>query len=116
MDTQQSIGMDAAGGVGPSGTDATNFSVLEVPSIQIGQRLGPGENHTPADNLQYTSAVGMEDGIAFAVAIGQRLANDTSLKFSHHFPPDVLQEQRDYAARWGWGVRPEANQPPRATH
>jgi Iap family predicted aminopeptidase len=108
-DTQVALGMEDVGGVGPSGTDATNFSSLEVPSIQIGQRHSIGQNHTPADNLETTSAVGMEDGLALAGAIGLRLATDTRLNFTHHFPPAVLKDERDYAARWGWGIRPESN-------
>jgi hypothetical protein len=35
------------------------------------------------------------------------------VSFAHRFPPDLLKETRDYAARWGWGVRPEANLPPK---
>jgi Peptidase family M28 len=108
-DTQTALGMEDVGGVGPSGTDATNFSSLEVPSIQIGQRHSSGQNHTPADTLETTSAVGLEDGLALAGAIGERLATDTELKFSHQFPPQVLKDERDYAARWGWGIRPESN-------
>jgi carboxypeptidase Q len=108
-DTQAALGMEDVGGVGPSGTDATNFSSLEVPSIQIGQRHGSNQSHTPYDNLEFTSAVGMEDGLALAGAIGLRLATDTQLTFTHHFPPAVLKEERDYAARWGWGIRPESN-------
>jgi hypothetical protein len=108
-DTQLALGMEDVGGVGPSGTDATNFSSLEVPSIHIGQRHSINENHTPFDNLQTTSAVGMEDGLALAGAIGLRLATDTKLTFTHHFPPAVLKDERDYAARWGWGIRPESN-------
>ncbi len=110
-DTQIALGMDDVGEVGPSGTDATNFSSLEVPSIQIGQRHSINENHTPFDNLSTTSAAGLEDGLALAGAIGQRLATDVRLTFSHHFPPQVLKDERDYAARWGWGIRPESNQP-----
>jgi hypothetical protein len=109
-DTQVALGMEDVGGVGPSGTDATNFSSLEVPSIQIGQRHGIGENHTPFDDLATTSAVGLEDGLVLAGAIGQRLAFDVRLTFPHHFPPQVLKDERDYAARWGWGIRPESNQ------
>lgn len=112
--TQQSLGMDLTGSAGPSGTDATNFSSLEVPSIQIGQAGSIAQNHTPADNLLATSPIGMEDGIAFAGAIAQRLAFDTSLKFPHKFPDALIKQVRDYAARWGWGVRPEGNLPPRA--
>lgn len=108
-DTQVALGMEDVGAVGPSGTDATNFSSLEVPSVQIGQRHGNGENHTPFDNLTTTSAVGLEDGLALAGAIGQRLATDVSLSFSHQFPPQVLKDERDYAARWGWGIRSESN-------
>jgi hypothetical protein len=114
-DTQKALGMEEVGDVGPSGTDATNFSSLEVPSIQIGQRHSINENHTPADNLATTAAVGMADGLALAGAIGLRLATDTSLSFSHHFPPQVLQDERDYAARWGWGILPESNQTPPKT-
>jgi hypothetical protein len=106
-DTQVALGMEDVGGVGPSGTDATNFSSLEVPSIQIGQRHSINENHTPADNLQTTGAVGMEDGLALAGAIGQRLATDITLTFSHHFPSAILKDERDYAARWGWGIQNE---------
>ena len=109
-DTQIALGMEDVGDVGPSGTDATNFSSLEVPSIQIGQRHSINENHTPYDDLSTTSAAGMEDGLALAGAIGQRLATDVNLTFSHHFPPQVLKDERDYAARWGWGIRPESNQ------
>jgi hypothetical protein len=36
---------------GRSGTDATNFTSLEAPDIQIGQRHSSGEHHTPFDNL-----------------------------------------------------------------
>ena len=108
-DTQVALGMEDVGSVGPSGTDATNFSSLEVPSIQIGQRHSIGQNHTPSDNLETTSAVGMVDGLAFAGAIGLRLATDPKLTFTHHFPPGVLKDERDYAARWGWGIRPESN-------
>ncbi len=106
--------MDETGNAGPSGTDVTNFSSLEVPGIQIGQRGGNGQAHTPGDNLESTSPVGLEEGIAFAAAIGQRLGNDTSLNVPHHFPEGLLKQVRDYAARWGWGVRPEGNLPPRA--
>jgi hypothetical protein len=51
----------------------------------------------------------MEDGLALAGAIGLRLATDTQLTFTHHFPPAILKDERDYAARWGWGIRPESN-------
>ena len=112
--TQNSLGLDDTGTAGPTGTDVTNFSSLEIPGVQIGLRGGAGQSHTPGDNLQSMSAVGLEDGLAFAAAVAQRLGNDTTLSFPHHFPPQLLQQVRDYAARWGWGVRPEANQPPRA--
>ena len=111
--TQKSIGLESAGSVGPSGTDAMNFSTLEIPSIQIGQAHSVDANHTPGDNLTTTSPVGLEDGLALAGALASRLANETGLHFPHHFPPRFLQEERDYAARWGWGTRPEANPPPR---
>jgi hypothetical protein len=111
--TQNSLGLDDTGTAGPTGTDVTNFSSLEVPGVQIGMRGGLGQSHTPGDNLQPMSPVGLEDGLAFGAAVGQRLANDMALSFPHHFPPQLLQEVRDYAARWGWGVRPEANQAPR---
>jgi hypothetical protein len=108
-DTQKSVGLESDGSVGPSGTDAMNFSTLEIPSIQIGQAHSVDANHTPGDNLATTSPVGLEDGMALAGAIAARLANDTKLVFPHHFPAQFLQEERDYAARWGWGTRPEAN-------
>ena len=112
--TQQSLGMEVTGNAGPSGTDVTNFSSLEVPGIQIGQAGSIGQNHTPGDNLLATSPIGMEDGLALAGAVAQRLAFDTSLNFPHKFPDALLKEVRNYAARWGWGVRPEGNLPPRA--
>ncbi len=108
-DTQKSTGLESEGSVGPSGTDAMNFSTLEIPSIQIGQAHSVDANHTPGDNLATTSPVGLEDGLALAGAIAARLANEPGLVFPHHFPPPFLQEERDYAARWGWGTRPEAN-------
>lgn len=111
--TQDSIGLESEGSVGPSGTDAMNFSTLEIPSIQIGQAHSVDANHTPFDNLSTTSPVGLEDGLALAGALAARLANDTDLRFPHHFPPQFLKEERDYSARWGWGTRPEANLPPR---
>jgi aminopeptidase YwaD len=111
--TQDSIGLESEGSVGPSGTDAMNFSTLEIPSIQIGQAHSVDANHTPFDNLSTTSPVGLEDGLALAGALASRLANETDLRFPHHFPPQFLKEERDYAARWGWGTRPEANPPPR---
>jgi hypothetical protein len=107
--TGKSLGMEIDGEVGPSGTDAMNFSTLEIPSIQIGQAHSVDGNHTPFDTLETTSPVGLEDGLALAAALGSRLANDTTLSFSHHFPPQLLQQERDYSARWGWGVLPEAN-------
>jgi carboxypeptidase Q len=114
--TQNSLGLDDTGTAGPTGTDVTNFSSLEIPGVQIGLRGGSGQSHTPDDNLQSMSAVGLEDGLAFAAAVAHRLGTDTTLKFPHHFPPPLLQQVRDYAARWGWGVRPEANEPPRVEH
>jgi hypothetical protein len=90
-----------------------NFSTLEIPSIQIGQEHSVGANHTPFDNLSTTSPVGFDEGLALAGALASRLANETELRFPHHFPPQFLKEERDYSARWGWGTRPEANPPPR---
>ena len=112
--TEKSLGLPESGDSGPGGTDATNFAALEVPGVQIGESGGPGASHTPGDNLQATSAVGVEDPLAFAAAVGAQLAMDPSLTFPHHFPPELLQQVRDYAARWGWGIRPEANLPPRS--
>jgi Iap family predicted aminopeptidase len=111
-DTQKSLGMEIDGSVGPSGTDAMNFSTLEIPSIQIGQAHSVDGNHTPYDNLSTTSAVGLEEGLTLAGGILTRLANDTSLTFPHHFPAELLQEERDYAARWGWGIGPESDRAP----
>ena len=111
--TQTALGMNANGTAGPSGTDVTNFSSLEVPGVQIGQAGSSGQNHTPADNLLTTSPIGLEDGLAFAGAVAQQLAFDPSQVFAHHFPPSLRDAVRDYAARWGWGVRPEGHQPPR---
>lgn len=113
VQTQHSLGMEGPGTSGPSGTDVTNFSALEIPGIQIGQDHALGQNHTPEDNLGLTSAVGLEDGLVFASAIGNRLAFDTTLAFPHHFPPALLKAVRDTEAQWGWGILPEGNQPPR---
>jgi hypothetical protein len=112
--TQSSLGMEGPGNSGPSGTDVTNFSALEIPGVQIGQEHSLGQNHTPADNLALTSAVGLEDGLAFAAALGERLAVDTKLNFPHHFPAQLLKDVRDTEAQWGWGVLPEGNRPPRS--
>lgn len=112
--TQASLGMQGPGNSGPSGTDVTNFSALEIPGVQIGQQNSLGQNHTPGDNLELTSAVGLEDGLAFAAAVGERLAFDTTLHFPHHFPAELLKDVRDTEAQWGWGVLPEGNRPPRA--
>jgi hypothetical protein len=111
--TQESLGVGGAGTAGPSGTDVTNFSALEIPGIQIGQSNSLGQNHTPADNLELTSAVGLDEPLLFAAAIGTRLGFDLTLKFPHHFPPDLLKQVRDTAAQWGWGILPEGNRPPR---
>ena len=108
-DTQSSVGLDADGALGPSGTDAMNFSTLEIPSVQIGQAHSVDANHTPDDNLSTTSPVGLEEGLVLAGAFAARLANEPKLVFPHHFPPAFLKEERDYSARWGWGIRPEAN-------
>ena len=97
-----------------SGTDAMNFSALEIPSIQIGQSGSVGQNHTPFDDLSAISPVGFEDVLLLGAAVAESLANDTRLSFAADFPPDLLQSVRNYAARWGWGIRPEANRPPRA--
>jgi hypothetical protein len=112
--TQASLGMEGPGTSGPSGTDVTNFSALEIPGVQIGQEHSLGQNHTPGDNLALTSAVGLEDGLAFAAAVGERLAFDTKIHFPHHFPAPLLKEVRDTEAQWGWGVLPEGNRPPRS--
>jgi carboxypeptidase Q len=110
--TADAIGMSGPI-ISPSGTDAMNFSALEIPSIQIGQSGSVGQNHTPFDDLSAISPVGFEDGLLLGAAVVDRLANDTRLSFSADFSPDLLQMIRDYAAQWGWGVRPEANRPPR---
>jgi hypothetical protein len=99
--------------VGVSGTDSTNFGAVEVPNIDFSQRGDNGDSHTPRDNLQETSADGLANGLLLAAMVGERLAMDTNLTFSHEFPPEILKEVRDYAARWGWGVRPEANLDPK---
>lgn len=113
-EAQQSLGMAGPGNSGPSGTDVTNFSSLEIPGVQIGQANSLGQNHTPGDNLQLTSPVGLEDPLAFAAAVAARLAFDPKLTFPHHFPPELLKQVRDTSSQWGWGVRPEGNMPPHA--
>jgi hypothetical protein len=92
----------------------TNFAALEVPAMSFGQNGGGlAAHHTPADNLQFFGPVGLEEGLLEAALILQRVGYETSVTFAHRFPPDLLKETRDYATRWGWGVRPEANVPPR---
>jgi hypothetical protein len=105
--------MEGPGNSGPSGTDVTNFSSLEIPGVQIGQDHSLGQNHTPGDNLELTSPVGLEDALTFAAGVAERLAFDPKLIFPHHFPPELLKQVRDTSAQWGWGVRPEGNLPPR---
>jgi hypothetical protein len=97
--------------IGSGGVDATNFATLEVPAMTFGAG-GAGGGHTPMDNLQFCSPGGLEEGLLESAMIVQRLGFDMSLKFVHQFPPALLMQTREYAARWGWGVRPEANQPP----
>jgi hypothetical protein len=92
--------------------DVVNFAALEVPTITFGQTGGHG-HHTRMDDLGGWSPAGLEDALLMAVTLGRRLADQPTLGFSHDFPPALLQEIRDYAARWGWGVRPEANLPPK---
>jgi hypothetical protein len=99
--------------VGVSGTDSTNFGAVQVPAIDFSQQGDNGNSHTPGDNLQETSAEGLANGLLLAAMVGERLAVDTNLTFSHEFPPELLKQVRDYAARWGWGVRPEANLDPK---
>lgn len=112
--TQHSLGMEGPGTSGPSGTDVTNFSVLEIPGLQIGQENGLGQNHTPEDNLGLMSPVGLEDALVFSAAVTQQLAFDTKLSFPHRFPPDLLKAVRDTESQWGWGILPEGNRPPRS--
>jgi carboxypeptidase Q len=100
--------------IGPGGVDMTNFAALEVPAVTFGQSgWESGAAHTPRENLQFSGPIGLEEGLLEAALIVQRLGYDTSVTFPHRFPPDLLKETRDYAARWGWGVRPEANLPPK---
>lgn len=114
VQTQHSLGMDGPANSGPSGTDVTNFSALEIPGVQIGQEQSLGQNHTPEDNLALTSAVGLEEALVFSAAVSQRLAFETKLSFPHHFPPALLKAVRDTEAQWGWGILPDGNRPPRA--
>jgi carboxypeptidase Q len=99
--------------IGPGGVDMTNFAALEVPAMTFGLSGGGGAAHTPAENLRFLGPVGLEEGLLEAALILQRVGYDPSVTFPHRFPPELLKEVRDYAARWGWGVRPEANLPPR---
>jgi hypothetical protein len=110
--TAKSLGFRENGRRGTGGTDATNFSALEIPSMEM-TGAGGHENHTPWDNLDYTSAEGLRDGLLLGAAVANRLGTDTNLTFPHKFPPEILQQVRDLAARFGWGIRPEANLPPR---
>jgi carboxypeptidase Q len=105
--------LEEPGRIGSGGVDTTNFAVLEVPTITFGQGGSGGGHHTPMDNLQFCEPLGLEDGLLESAMIVQRVGFDASLAFAHKFPPDLLKETRDYAARWGWGVRPEANLPPK---
>jgi aminopeptidase YwaD len=112
-DTFAPLKLEERSSLGASGTDSTNFGALEVPAINFSQRGGNGGSHTPADNLQQTNAEALTNGLLLAATLGERLAMDPNLNFSHHFPPELLQTVRDYAARWGWGVRREANLEPK---
>jgi Zn-dependent M28 family amino/carboxypeptidase len=105
--------LETPGGESPVGYEANSFTALEVPGVSIGQSLGPNGGHTPRDNLTGCSPAGLRGGLILGGMVIDRLANDTSLSFEHRLDPESLKRSRDRAARWGWGVRPEANLPPR---
>jgi hypothetical protein len=105
-------GLEPGSSIGAPLSDGTNFAALEVPTVIFSQGLTYGASHTPEDNLKWCSPVGLEGGLLLGAMLVSRLANDLSLSFPHRFPPDLLKQVRDVAARWGWGVRPEANKPP----
>ncbi len=109
------VGLEPEWRRGGGGNDATNFSALEIPGVSFGNRHSVGANHSPEDNLKWCSPVGLEDPLLLGGLLVSRLANDPSLSFSQPFPADLLQSVRDIAARWGWGIRPEANEPPPGT-
>ena len=111
-EVMEESGLEAAWSVGPSGTDSTNFAALEVPAVSFGQSHSGGGHHTPEDNLKWCGPVGLADGLLMGAMLAKRLADDLTVSFPDRFPPDLLNQVRDYAARWGWGVRPEANEPP----
>jgi carboxypeptidase Q len=109
--TLKPAGFEERASIGSGGVDATNFAALEVPAMTFSSG-GAGGGHTPMDNLQFCAPSGLEEGLLESAMVVQRAGFDTSLRFAHQFPPALLKQVRDYAARWGWGVRPEANQPP----
>ena len=108
-------GLEAQGGLAPVGYEANSFTALEVPAMSIGRSLGPSTGHTPKDDLRWCSPVGLEGGLLLGAMVAGRLANDSALTFPHRLDPELLKRSRARAARWGWGVRPEANRPPHET-
>ena len=101
--------------VGTYYSDDTNFAALEVPTVNFDKGLSRIGRHTPKDNLKWTSPVGLQGGLLMSAMILEKISRDTSLTFPHQFPGDLIERVRNYAARYGWGIRPEANRPPRET-
>lgn len=110
--TARSIGLRGFGGTGVTNTEATVFGALEVPSVSL-VAGGANENHTPWDDIGLTSAKGLDEPLRMGAALLSRLANDTRLRFPHKFPASIIDPVREDAAKYAWGIRPEANRPPR---
>lgn len=111
-ETARGAGLKGFGGAGVTNTEATVFGAIEVPSVSL-VAGGANENHTPWDNIELTSPAGLREPLLMGASLLARLGNDTGLTFPHSFPPEVIEPVREDAAKYGWGIRPEANRPPR---
>ncbi|MCW2395766.1 MULTISPECIES: M28 family peptidase [unclassified Sphingobium] len=110
--TARQAGLKGFGGTGVTNTEATTFGALEVPSISL-VAGGANENHTPWDNLSLVSASGLKEPLTIGAALLKALGYNSRATFSHRFPSEILNPVREDAAKYGWGIRPEANRPPR---
>jgi carboxypeptidase Q len=113
--TLEPAALEETPSIGAGGVDAGNFAALEVPAMTFSSfsSAATGGGHTPLDSLQVCARSGFEEVLLASALVVQRLGYDASVTFVHRFPPALLKEIRDYEARWGWGVRPESNRPPK---
>ena len=86
---------------GPGYTDYTNFGAAGFPSISFGQGY-LSWNHTPGDNLDRTSAHGLDRPLRMGWAAMSAVAGPSLPDLSGDFGPDLLATVRAHNGRWGW--------------